>query len=54
MKAMYYAFHIVPDAVLPVFVDDNMRLRSNTCYAAEGFSPERREDWSISLQSECE
>jgi len=54
MQAMCYAFHTVPDALLSVFVDDNMRLRSNACYAAEGFSSERRENWSISLQSECE
>jgi len=54
MEALCYAFHIVLDAILPVFVDDNMRLRSNTCHAAEGFSSERRENWSVSLQSECE
>ena len=43
-EAMYYAFYIVPDAVPSAFVDDYMRLRSNACYAAEGFPPERRED----------
>lgn len=36
------------------FADDNMRLRSNACYAAKGFSPERREGWSIPLPSQCE
>jgi len=43
MQALCYAFHIVLDTILSVFVDDNMRLRGNACHAAEGFSSERRE-----------
>ena len=34
--------------------DDNMRLRSNACYAAEGFSPEGREGRNLPLPSEPE
>ena len=40
--------------LFPFFADDNLRLRSNSCYAAKGFSPEGREGRNLPLSSQCE